>query len=201
MARIDLPEPYAVNQLRKCIKESLQSHGEECVLFSMYHVVADGPTGGQRARCPECWDDIYQQPSKYDCTTCYTSTFAGGLKAVNRAWGMFSDALDVETVDKQGVWTPDKRNLQTECSPVLMERDFVARVSDWTLDHKPNKIEGIYVVDKVTVESLRTGNRYGQQRVDIVGQKTDLTRLQNTHPIYKYPLLGATVPRFDGLVR
>ncbi|AEQ21022.1 structural protein [Rhodococcus phage E3] len=197
MARIDLREDYAVQMLRRNVKESLQSHGEQCIALAMYHVVADAD---RFPRCT-CFDDIYQSSETYDCPDCYGTTIQGGVKTAARVWGLFTDQQGIEDHDKQGVWTPDQRGLQTEASPELMEHDYIIRVLDWDRSGRALDLEGIYIVDKVDLTSLRTGGVYGQTRRDAVGQRANLTRLQDTHPIYRYPALGKLFPRLDGLVR
>lgn len=198
MARIDLPEPYAVRMLRESVKNSLQSHGEQCILLAMYHVVADA---GLYPRCNLCFDDVYQQGETYDCPGCYGTTIQGGVKTAARVWGLFTDMQGIEDQDKQGVWTPDRRVLQTEARPELMEHDYVIRVFDWDREGRPTDIEGIYTIDKVDLTSLRTGGVYGQTKRDAVGQRANLSRLQDSHPIYRYPALGKVFNRPDGLVR
>lgn len=198
MSRIDLVEDYAIRQLRNSVKESLQSHGEECLLLQMFHVVPDAQ---DVPRC-HCFDDVYNQGSKFDCPDCYGTTLQGGVKKAARAWALFSDAQGVESQSKRGVWTPDHRRVQTEALPVLLEHDFIIRVLEWDRHRRPVDIEGIYSVDLVTNVSLRTGGVYGQTKADAVGQSADVIRLQEgQHPIYKFPALSQVFPRMDGLVR
>lgn len=192
--RIDLPENYAVHQARQAVKNSLQSHGEEVVLLSCYHVNSDYD---DQPRCPECFDDLYQAGEKNDCPTCYGTTFQGGIKNAYRAWALFTDAADQEDHTKHGVWHPIKRNVHTEHLPDIMEHDFIIRVTSWSTDYRPVGVEGIYVCDVVTNESLRTGNRPGQITMDAVGQRADVERLSEQMPIYRYPIVGTRFGRMD----
>lgn len=194
MAVVALEEPYAVWQLRQSVKESLQSHGEESILVHTFHAVADQ---GTQPRC-HCFDDIYQQTDNYDCPDCFNTTFRGGIKEFGRVWGMFTDIDHAEQVTSRGVWTPARRTMQTEHAPVMMQRDYVVRVSQWGDDYRPAQIEGVYVVDRVTVRSLRTGGKHGQVRNDIVAQEFATTLLQDTHPIYQWARADRVVPRLDG---
>jgi hypothetical protein len=193
-SRIDLPENYAVGFARQAVRNSLQSHGEEVVLLSCYHINADY---GSQPRCPECYDDLYQAGEKNDCPTCYGTTFLGGIKDVHRAWAIFTDAADQEDHTKRGVWHPIKRNVHTEYTPDIMEHDFIVRVTSWSTDYRPQGVEGIYVCDVVTNESLRTGNRPGQITLDAVGQRADVERLSEQMPIYRYPIVGTRFERAD----
>lgn len=197
MARVDLLEPYAVRQLRNSVKESLQSHGEECILLAMYHVVSDAETA---ERC-FCFDEVYKQSDRFGCEDCYGTTFLGGVKSAARAWGMFGSSENVEDVTKQGVWTPTRRDFQTEFQPSLMEHDFVVRVEEWDRQHRPVSISGIYIADSVRPMSLRTGGATDQMRRSVTAQSTTLSLLQDTHPIYDYPVVGKVFRRLDGLAR
>ena len=198
MPRIDLPEPYAIRLAKQSIRDSLMSHGEECILLHMYHVpeVQD-----KQPRCPACFDDVYSQGERYDCERCYGTTFDGGVSQAYRAWAIFGDALDRETFGKRGMWHPTARTLQTEPFPDMWKRDFVVRVTGWTLDHRPLGIEGIYVFDEVTNENLRTGNHFGQTELHLVGQTADLQKISDDMPIHKYPIVGVRFDRFDGRPR
>lgn len=187
MPRIDLPEPYSVSLARQSIRDSLLSHGEECVLLQMYHI---GEDEGKAKRCPQCYDDIYKQSEAANCTDCFGTTFVGGVKSAVRVWGLFTDHVAAEQIGQNGVWTPDQRDVQTEPFPLLTEHDFIVRVRMWDSLHKPIEVEGYYGVQQVTRNSLRTGNRFGQARWDIVGQKATITELQKNSPIYSYPVVG-----------
>lgn len=193
--RIDLPENYAVRFARQAVVNSLQSHGEECVILHAYHVNTDEDIV---PRCPECYDDLYQGGQKYDCGTCYGTTFIGGIKDARRVWAIFTDANDEEVYGKRGVWHPVPRKFHTEWTPDLWQHDFVVRVTHWSADHRPQGVEGIYVCDSVSNESLRTGNRPGNIAVDAVGQRAELAqRLSEQMPIYKFPILGMVFNRAD----
>jgi hypothetical protein len=191
MPRIDLPENYSVSLARQAIRDSLLSHGEECVALQMYHV---GQDENKADRCPQCFDDIYKQSDISNCTDCYGTTFAGGVKSAVRVWAMFTDHVVAEQVGQNGVWTPDQRDVQIEPFPALTEHDFIVRIRMWDALHKPIEIEGYYGVQQVTRNSLRTGNRFGQWGWDVVGQKATITELQKNSPIYAYPVVGVQFP-------
>ena len=196
--RIDLVEPYAVRQARQAIKNSLQSHGEECILLHMFHVNEVGP---DVQRCPQCFDDLYKDGDKFDCPRCFGTTFDGGVRDAYRGWAIFTDSQDEETVSRQGVWHPIARSMHTEWQPDLWQRDYVIRVAEWSLDHRPVSIEGIYVMKEVQNESLRTGNYAGQTSVDNVGQRCDLDRVAEEMPIWRYQVVNQRFDRWDGAAR
>jgi len=198
MPRIDLIEPYAVRFARQSVRDSLMSHGEEVVLLHTYHVNVDQE---HAQRCPVCWDDVYEGTTHFDCEHCYGTSFDGGIKNIFRAWAIFTDAEDHEDFSKRGMWHPKECNMHTEHVPDLWQRDYVARVTSWTLDHKVNGIEGIYVCKEVANESVRTGNRIGQTGFDNIGQRADMQRIGDEMPIYKYELVGQRFDRYDGMER
>lgn len=194
MPRIDLPEPYAIRQARQSVRDSLMSHGEECVLLHMHHA---NEAQDVVPRCPVCYDDIYKQGDKYDCDRCYGTTFDGGVAEALRAWAIFTDANDEETFGKRGLWHPIANSIQTEHLPDLWRRDYVIRVNRWTQDHRPVEVDGIYVFKGVVNESLRTGAMRGQTDYDTIGQRADLQLIADTMPIYLYPVKGVRFDRFD----
>lgn len=197
MARIDLPEKHAVAQARKAVRDSLMSHGEECVLVSVRHVNMDTNAD----RCPACWDDVYKQPRIPDCSRCHGTTFAQPILKAARVWAIFTDTSQNETVRNRGVWTADDRGFQTEPFPLIMEHDFVARVRRWSPTKEALSLEGVYMAQEVFQDSLRTGNLYGQTEEDIVGQRANITRLHNLTGIYTFPIVGQKFNRVDGLQR
>jgi hypothetical protein len=198
MPRIDLPEPYAVRQARQSIRDALRSHGEECVLLHMYHV---NEVQDIQPRCGNCYDDIYKQGERYDCDRCYGTTFDGGVAQAWRAWAIFTDANDNETFDKVGLWHPVSLSVQTEHLPDLWKRDYIIRVRRWSVDHRVEEIDGIYVLKQVVNESLRTGGMHAQTTYDTLSQRTDAQLIAENMPIYQYPVTGVQFARFDGRPR
>lgn len=200
MPRIDLVEPYAIRMARQSIRDSLMSHGEECVLFHMYHV-NEVDKDITVARCPVCYDDIYKQGEQFDCPNCYGTTFDGGVMQAWRAWAIFTDANDEETFGKRGFWHPVASSVHTEWQPDLWQRDYVARVAKWSPDHRVMNLDAIYVFKAVNNDSVRTGNRIGQTDFDTVAQRADLQLISADMPIYKYPIEGQIFTRYDGMPR
>jgi hypothetical protein len=195
---IKLVESYAVSMARRSMRDSLMSHGEECIALQMYHIHEDE---GKAERCPQCYDDLYKQSNQANCEDCYGTTFAGGVKSAVRVWGMFTDQAEAEQIGAKGVWNPDQREMQVEPFPLLTEHDYVVRVRLWDTSHKPVEIEGYYGIQQVKRNSLRTGNRFGQWQWDVVGQKATITLLQKNSPIYAYDVLGTKFPDGYGISR
>lgn len=191
MPKIELTEPYAIALARQEVRDSLLSHGEECIVLQMYHV---GEDEGTSRRCPQCYDDFYKQSDTVNCSDCFGTTFSGGVKTAVRVWGLFTDHVAAEQIGQNGVWTPDQRDVQIEPFPLLTEHDFIVRVRVWDHAHNPVELEGFYAVQQVTRNSLRTGNRFGQWRWDVVGQKATITELQKNSPICSYPVVGVHFP-------
>jgi hypothetical protein len=185
MAAIKLTEQYAIDSLRRDVRDALIMAGEPCILLQMYHpqVDKDAP------RCPNCQDDIYTG-GEGDCTICYGTSVEGGIKAARRVWGLFSDHIAAEQYTRQGAWPPDAREIQTEAFPLLLEHDIVIRVRDWDEHKRPLEVEGFFNVAAVTRTSLRTGSRSGQQTWDVVGQRSAITLVNQTLPIVNFPVVG-----------
>lgn len=185
MAAIKLTEQYAIDSLRRDVRDSLIMAGEPCVLLQMYHpeVDTDAP------RCPNCHDDVYTS-GEGDCNVCYGTTVEGGIKAARRVYGLFSDHVAAEQWSRQGMWPPDAREIQTEAFPLLLEHDIVVRVRDWDIHKRPLTVEGFYNIAQVTRVSLRTGTRSGQQGWDVVGQRAAITLVNQTLPVTQFPVIG-----------
>jgi hypothetical protein len=189
MAVIKLVENWAVTQLRSQVRDSLQYHGEECILLSLYHAATDLDA----VRCPRCSNDVYQQ-GEADCPVCYGTGFDGGVKDAKRVWGLFTDHIVTEQLGNRGEYQPDSREIQCEPFPMLIEHDVIVRVRRWEVDHTPAELEGFYIIQAVTKNSLRTGNRFGQTQFDVIGQKGNITRLADNLGITKFPILGVEFP-------
>jgi len=198
MARLDLEEKWAVAHLRESVRDSLRSHGEECILFSMYRTSRHQNIV---PRCPDCYDEIYAGKARPDCTRCWGTSFDGGIFKVNRAWAIFTGADNDETQLRTGVWSSNKRDLQTESYPELDQHDYVARVESWTRDHRPRVLNGIWITGVVDVVSLRTGGVFNDYAKAGVGQRTQIDRVPEDQVIYQYPIIGQRFDRIDGKER
>lgn len=182
---IKLVENYAVAQARQAVKDSLQAHGEACILLSMYHRFSDS----DMPHCPYCTDDVYTGSGEV-CTICWGTTIQGGVKQASKVWGLFTDNVEGEVYGKRGVWQADNREFQTEAYPQLMQHDYVIRIRKWNANGTPAEIEGFYAIKEVTKDSLRTGTRSGQTDNDIIGQKAQISEVSNITNIAKYPVIG-----------
>lgn len=185
MAAIKLTEQYAIDSLRRDVRDSLIMAGEPCILLQMYHPARDQGL----PRCPNCQDDVYTG-GEGDCDICYGTTIEGGIKSARRVYALFSDTLWAEQNAKQGQWIPDAREIQTEAFPLLVEHDYVVRVRGWDDNLRPLEVEGFYNIAQVTRVSLRTGTRSGQQNWDVVGQRAAITVVNQTLSITRFPVVG-----------
>jgi hypothetical protein len=183
---LKLVEDWAVTQLRRDVRDALQLDGEQCIILSLRHPVADGSD----PKCPECHDDLYNE-GEVGCRQCYGTGFAEPIKEMAKVWAVFTDNIEDEDLGKRGVWTPDNRTMQTEAFPKLMQHDVVVRVRRWTPDGRVAEVDGYFGVSKVTYNSVRTGNRMGQYSWDVVGQKANVDQLiDGTSGITNFPVLG-----------
>lgn len=186
---IKLVEDWSVTQLRNDVRDALQLVGEQCVLLAMRHPVTDGDA----EKCPECQDDIYND-GEAGCLQCYGTQFANPIKTAAKAWAVFTDQVWDEELGQRGVWEPYVREMQTEAFPLLLQHDYVVRVRRWAPDGTIAEIEGFYGVQKVTQNSVRTGNRHGQYTWDAVGQKAVVTLLSDSVAICHMPVIGVSFP-------
>jgi hypothetical protein len=186
-----LVEPFAVTNRRNNIRDALATHGEECVLLQTWH-----PSDKDAPACRTCGgDDVYHSAGFFNtmsgvCPECFGTTYSGGVRDARRVWAMFSDHVASEDYGKRGVWAGDAREIQCEPFPLLTEHDYVVRVKYWSADHRVNEVDGYYAVQAVTRDSLRTGNRFGQSKWDVIGQRAQISRLQQAVPINNYPIQG-----------
>jgi len=197
MGRLDLVEPFAIRNLRKNVREAMQSHGEEVILLQMFHATTDEGTQG---RCPNCYDDIYKASGQFSCDVCYGTTFEGGIKKMLRSWAIFTVNDGNELRRKRGEWQPDNRNVQLEASIDLMQNDYLVRVSKWSPDHRPVELSDRYVVGVVTDESLRTGNQVAQDDNDRVGQRCPVNMLKPEHVAYRIPIPMDSIPQAEDVL-
>jgi hypothetical protein len=187
MAEIKLVEDYAITSLRNDVRDSLSMAGEQCVVLQLFHA-----GDSDAVPCVYCGDDTYKSPEG-DCPSCYGTTFQGGVRVAMKAWALFTDHDVSEQVGNRGVYRPDKREIQFEAFPLTVEHDVVVRVLQWNTDGSVGQIEGYYMLQTVTRRSLRTGNRFGQYRWDVVAQKAQLSELNpNMKFITNYPIVGLT---------
>lgn len=186
---INLVEDYAVRTARQAVRDSLQAHGEQCIVLAMYHRFYDS----DQPMCPYCTDDIYTDSGEI-CTICWGTTLQGGVKEAAKVWGMFTDNVEGEVYRKRGVWQADNREFQTEALPLLLQHDYVVRIRKWNPDGSPAEVEGFWAVKDVTRDSLRTGSRFAQTTADVIGQKAQVSELSDTHSIARYPVVGVQFP-------
>lgn len=188
--------------MRKQVKESMQAHGEEIILFTLYHAAQDR----KAPRCPVCYDDIYSASGDANCPACYGTGFEGGYKSKLRSWAMLGVTDMSEDIKKRGEYTSSTGSVNFEGLPNLIENDIFVRVRSWSQDHRPLDIEGIYRIDQVKVDSLRTGNVFSQLPSSSVGQRSNYSRLDDDSPFYQMLRDGTLsdqlpVPRYDGTDR
>jgi len=185
MAVIQLPQPYAVAQLRKDVRDSLMTNGEQVILLALWHPGEEGAVP-----CPQCGDDMYKSP-EMDCTSCWGTMFDGGVRRAMKVWAMFSDKTYSEVHGRRGEFHPDQREIQLEAFPEVIEHDVVVRIRQWNADGTPNLVHAYYELSQVQRRSLRTGNRFGQWSWDVVAQKAQLSLVpESARGITGYPIVG-----------
>lgn len=193
MSVVRLPQPYANSSASMQNMEALQNLGEEVIYLSMYHPSIDFENF---PRCPN-YDRDYNQDDHFKDNLCYGTTYLGGVKLACRVWAIIGDAMKMEDLSRQGMYNKERVSAQWEVTPVSITKDYIIRVSKWSDNHTPITLGQRYVVDDVSVRSLRTGSRMGQQYAqDYMGQKATIEKLDPNHPIQLYPVsLTTPVPR------
>lgn len=186
MAEIKLVEDYAITTLRNDVRDSLMMAGEQAILLQLYH-----PGDSDAQPCVECGDDIYKSP-EVRCNSCYGTMFEGAVRVAVMVWSLYTDRPAAEKLERTGTYRPDARDVQMEAFPLVSEHDVIVRVSSWSAPGVPETVSGFYELQTVQQRSLRTGNRFGQSTLDVVGQKASLTRLSGDAGITAYPIIGVT---------
>lgn len=184
-----------VTQTRKDVRDSLILAGEECILLHMFHTFTDQDT---QERCPVCWNQNLKSTRRERCDRCFGTSFDGGVKEAHRVYGLFDDKPNTETIQKRGEYEPSNHHMQAEAFPTLMQHDHIIRVSNWGSNHKVLNVEGIYRVEEVHPNSIRTGTRFGGTSYDVVGQRAECNRLSSNSAIYLYlpQVIGQSFPEF-----
>lgn len=171
--------------MRNNIRDAMMMHGERAILLSLFHA-----GDADAVPCAVCGDDLYKSP-EMDCTNCYGTMFAGGVRYAMIVWSIFTDRQDPEQLEKQGIWRMSAREAQFEAFPRVREHDTIIRVKTWTDEHTPGEVDGYYMLQNVTQRSLRAGNHYGQDDTNLVAQKAQITELgESMKGITLYPIVG-----------
>jgi hypothetical protein len=186
MGEIKLVEDYSVTHLRNDVRDSLMMAGEQSILLQLYHA---GDWDAQP--CVYCGDDLYKSP-EVECQSCWGTMFEGGVRLAMLVWSLYTDRPASEQLAKTGQYRPDAREVQTEAFPLVGEHDIIVRVSSWTSAGVPATVFGFYELQAVQQRSLRTGNRFGQSRLDVVAQKANITKVSENAGITNYPIIGET---------
>jgi len=196
MAVIRLPQPYANNHVSMQNIEALQTIGEQIIYLSMFHVNIDGDN---QPRCTDCYDEDYNQQDQFKCPTCFGTTYEGGVKAACRVWAVVGDAQNIEDFSQKGVFNKERVTAQVEITPITMSNDYIVRVNKWSNTNVPLELGDRYIIEDVSVRSVRTGARLGQvYETDHFGQRTYMSRVDPNHPINLYEISTTEpMPRLD----
>jgi hypothetical protein len=97
---------------------------------------------------------------------------------------IFSDNNNDEKITKQGEFLPVEATVTLDGLVEVTQNDFILRVDSWEKDKPTSPVEA-FTISRVTKTTLRDGMRRGDYSVDIIQQRGSVSRLTNTHPIYK----------------
>lgn len=132
-------------------------------------------------RCPDCYDEVYEQSTNPRCTTCWGTTFVGGYFPTEITKAIFHSMNERIELTKTGLVRIVVPQVTIGSSPIVKEGDVIARIAY-------NEIAGI-------VESV--GDRYWIREIekieiapsyDLAGQKFQITELQYNDPIWNLPI-------------
>lgn len=198
MAIVKLWEPYAVTYLRNQVRDSLAYHGEEAIAMQLIHPNELQPDDQQ---CPRCASDSYPG-GENDCPVCFgigriDAVSGSGVRMAKRVWCEFTDHVVGEALGQKGTWMADEREVQLEAFPLLVEHDVIVRVPRWNIATHTPVVDGqFFRLQAVTRSSVRTGgNRFGQTRDDVYGQKATCSLLSSeSEGITNFPIKGVSFP-------
>lgn len=123
-------EDYAFKTLRRDIADTLFKFGEWVLVVLMWSL-ADFEDG-LVDRCSVCYTaagrlaEVYQQPNKRLCPSCYGTTFEGGIRALVRRPALVIDDDVDEAPSKHGV-----REVQSARADIWV--DFTLRTNDYLI--------------------------------------------------------------------
>jgi hypothetical protein len=182
------PQNWAVEQERMRHAQAIFALGEWAMFFLMWQVL--DYEAGLVGRCTVCYPsgnalakasaDVYNQPTRNKCPSCFGTTFEGGYRARIIRPVIFGDTDEDERVNKRGTTHPDDVAVETTWDFRVFAGDFVVRPdnSRWQLS-APTRV------------TLRSGFEYPDQK------RTSLT-YNNIRAMYEEPTTVAyTLPPTD----
>lgn len=182
MALVRLPRYHSVSKLQKQVVDALKTQGEPAFVIHTGHSAAQDSFEN---RCPSCFDPVYLQASySTECPYCFGTGLDPAVIQATLTYVIFSDNNNDEKITKQGEFLPVESTVVMDGLVEVTQNDFILRVDSWKNDKPTSPVEA-FTISRVSKTTLRDGMRRGDYSVDIIQQKGSVSRLTNTHPIYK----------------
>jgi hypothetical protein len=178
---------WAVVQENQRHDQAMWTLGENAMFVLMWHVLDF--EAGLVDRCSACYiaygkvAEVYKQPARRDCPTCFGTTFEGGYKARIVRPALFSDTNEEERVDRRGVVRPQSVSIESTSDFRIRQGDYCFRADGtrWWL-------RGAETV------RLRTGFGYPGQSEDALNVNISQASLEDNDSVaYQIPPDDATV--------
>lgn len=153
---------WAIEQERMRHAQAIYMVGEWAMFFLMWQVVDF--EAGRVQRCSVCYPsgaplakrvaDVYDQPHKNKCPSCFGTTFEGGYRARIVRPAIFADTDDNEDTSKRGAIHPSTVTIESTWDFRAYGGDYVVRANNtrWQLSN-PQRV------------TLRTGFETPEQSV------------------------------------
>jgi hypothetical protein len=186
MPIIRRPKPHERNHFARGFVDSAQRLGEQIIALKMFK--SSDPNNSSRQKS-EHWDEVYQQVDYFDReNNDYGNVFNGGVDQAYRIWSIWNESTDGEQYSKRGEFLAEKREVQTEPWPELVQHDYLIRVKRWSPTGVPLELHPFrYVITTpVTDATVHTGGQLSQTDADRWGQRFSVSALPENHPIYEY---------------
>lgn len=138
-------EDWAIQQQRQSHAQAIYMVGEWAMFFLMWQVVDF--EAGRVQRCSVCYPagaplakrvaDVYNQPHKNKCPSCFGTTFEGGYRARIVRPAIFTDTDDNEETSSRGAVHPSSVTIESTWDFRSFGGDYVVRANNtrWQLDN------------------------------------------------------------------
>lgn len=154
------PEGWARAQVRQHHNEALYRYGEYTMFVLMWR--REDFDAGLVTRCTACFGtygdiaDVFQQPAKERCDTCFGTTYEGGVKARIVRPAIWQESVDDNHRRKQGEVIVNSISVQSTSDFRMRNDDFILRADGtrWSVSN----ISGDHLVTGFAHEGLGLGD-------------------------------------------
>lgn len=126
-------------------------------------------------RCPDCYDEVYDQSRNENCPNCWGTTFEGGYFPPERSIAIFRELQERLELTRNGIVRVLVPQVTMPAEPKVREGDLIVRV-----DKSGKEKDRFWIKD---VESIEFAPDY-----ECVGQRFSVTKIQYGDPGWNIPL-------------